>query len=227
MHLWHICTDTHPCNNLEHCLLKFSCATLSRTPHSPKLLLLHYGLSRGKVVLAAVVVLLQMAMLIMMMMTYLSYYSFSARGWATQRHIPSDDEFISVEDEMSCQGHGYVWDVICVLWSTVLDQTCDRPGQLAVNLPALLAQDLPPLVPRLCLYSLPPVARPILLHQSHNAWKLPTGGIGVLSESRGKLGWLCITSLVATLYAQSLLRCKIQPHLQRNSSRIHHNPWLI
>lgn len=229
MHLWHICTDTHPCINLEHCLLKFSCATLSRTPHSPKLLLLHYGLSGGKVVLAVVVALLLMAMLIMMMMTYLSYYSFSARGWATQRHIPSDDEFISVEDEMSCQSHGYVWDVICVLWSAVLDQTCDRQGQLAVNLPALLAQDFPPLVPRLCLCSVPPVARPhppppiSQCLEAANRWL----NIWVLSESRGKLGWLCITSHVATLYAQSLLRCKIQPHLQRNSNRIHHNPWLI
>lgn len=51
-------------------------ATLSRTLHSPKLLLLNYWLNRGKVVLAVVV----MMMLIMMMMTYLSHYSFSAQG---------------------------------------------------------------------------------------------------------------------------------------------------
>lgn len=47
-----------------------------------------------------------MALLVMMMMTYLSYCSSSARGRATQRHIPSDDEFISAADEMSCQGPG-------------------------------------------------------------------------------------------------------------------------
>ena len=44
---------------------------------------------------------------------------------------------------MSCQGQGYVWEVICVLCGKELDQTRDRPGRLAVNLPALLAQDFP------------------------------------------------------------------------------------
>ena len=79
-------------------------------------------------------------MLIIMMMTYLSHYSFSAQGSGTKRQIPPDDEFISAEDEMSCQGQGYVWEVICVLCGTVLDQTPDQLAGLAVNLHALLAQ---------------------------------------------------------------------------------------
>lgn len=188
-------------------------ATLSRTPHCPKLLLLNYGLNRDKVELAVVAEM----MLIMMMMTYLSYYSFSAQGWGTQRQIPPDDEFISAEDEMSCQGQGYVWEVICVLCGTVLDQTGDRLGRLAVNLPALLAQDFPtprtqtePLFcPSRCPARPPPPISQCL--EAANRWL----NIWVLSESRGTLWWLCITRHVATFYAQSLLRSEKQPHLQR------------
>jgi len=152
-------------------------------------------------------------MLIMMMMTYLSHYSFSAQGWGTQRQIPPDDEFISAEDEMSCQWQGYVWEVICVLCGTVLDQTRDRLGRLAVNLPALLAQDFPtpraqtePLFcPSRCPARPPPPIAQCL--EAANRWL----NIWVLSESRGMLGWLCIRSHVATFYAQSLLRSKKQP----------------
>lgn len=173
-HLWHICIDTSPFNNLER-HLKFSWATQSQTVAS--------WLRRGKEVLLLLLLLLlvvapqpPMTKLIMTMMTYLSYYSFCAQGRASRRRIPSDDEFISAGDEMSCQDQGYVWHVICVLWSTVSDQTRDRPGWLAVNLPALLAQDFPPLMPRLCLHSVPPVPLPVLLHQSHSAREPPTGG---------------------------------------------------
>lgn len=103
----------------------------------------------------------------MLMMTYLSHYSFPAQGWGTQRQIPPDDEFISVEDEMSCQGQGYVWEVICVLCCKVLDQTQDRLGLLAVNLPTLLAQDIP--TPHAQTEPSLPPAWHVLPHQSHNA----------------------------------------------------------
>lgn len=177
-------------------------------------------LSRGKVVLAVVVLLL---MFIMMMMTYLSYYSFSAR--VTLRQIPSDDEFISAEDEMSCQGQGYVWDVICALCSTALDQTLDRLKRLAVNVPALLAQDFSTpraqTVPLFCPSRFPaPPPPPIsLCLGAANRWL----NIWVLSESRGMLGWLCITSHVAILHAQSLLKCKMQTHLFQTEYIIIHD----
>lgn len=136
------------------------------------------------------VVVVVMIMLIMMMMTYLSHYSFSAQGCGTQRQIPPNDELISAEDEMSCQGQGYVWEVICVLCGTVLDQTRDRSGRLAVNLHALLAQDFPnpraqtePLFcPSHCLARPPPPISQCL--EAANRWL----NIWVLSEYRGMLG---------------------------------------
>lgn len=213
MHLWHICFLV-----ITFTLLKFSCATLSRTLHSPKLLLLNYRLSWGKVVLAVVVLLL---MFIMMMMTYLSCYSFSA--WAAQSQIASDDEFITAEDEMSCQGRGYVWDVSCALCSTVLNQTLDRLKRLAANVPALLAQDfsspraqtVPLFCPSRCPAPPPPPVS--LCLEAANRWL----NIWVLSESRGMLGWLC--SLVAIVYAQSLLKCRMQPHIFQTEYIIIHD----
>lgn len=88
----------HPHNNLEHQSLTIT--SLSRTLYSPKLLLLNYGPNRGAGSsddvnnddddLSKPLLLL-------------------CSGLGHQRHIPPDDEFISAEDEMSCQEAGYVW----------------------------------------------------------------------------------------------------------------------
>lgn len=69
--------------------------------------------NRCKEVLAPLMVVM---VLIGALVSYLSHYSFPAEGRGPQRQIAPLDGFIKAEDEMSCQGPGYVWGVICVSW---------------------------------------------------------------------------------------------------------------
>lgn len=127
-----------------------------------------------------------MAKLIMTMMTYLSYYSFSARGRATRRRIPSDGEFISAGDENELSGPGLctACDLCSLKHSVRSDSGSARlarrksPCFAGTGLSAPHAQTVPPLSTS-CSPARPPPPisqRPRAANRWPNIW--------VLSESR-------------------------------------------
>lgn len=169
MQRMNIVYDTHRGNNLECDKV----ATLPRTPCSPKRLecgpngdgACSYGDADNDDDLSEPLLLLHEEL-------------------GHQRQIPPDDEFISTEDEMSCQGQGYVWEVICVLCGIGVSSVSAPGGSAGCKFPCLagtgLPQTEPPFCPSGCLA--PPLFLQVL--QAANRWL----NICALSESRGMLG---------------------------------------